>query len=119
MWFVKRGKLLVVKRIEVTDNNYWPNKETPGKTWDRQTYKKKYTKNLFEITEGQYFGLNEIKSNSPMNSDVIALIEGTVLLTINKPDVLKQFSPEEIEMITNVTEHNVRFPEDIEIMNEV
>ncbi len=53
-----------------------------------------------------------------MNSEVVADEEDTTLLSINKPDVLKQLGEVEIRAILK-NPQCIKFPEDVDIMNDV
>jgi len=53
-------------------------------------------KDLFILKPTRYFGLHEIVENKLMTCEVIALEEDTIMLTMNKTDVMSFFSPMEI-----------------------
>jgi len=64
-------------------------------------------KDLFILKPTRYFGLIEILNDKPMSCDVVALEEDTILLTMNKTDVLSFFSQAEINTLMEDFDFNV------------
>ena len=107
MYVLKQGSLVVKKLIKIESTNYWP---VNNKEWEYSRTNQNFRKELFRIEIGKFFGLAEWISQRKMTSSVIAEEENTVVLCVNRTDILQIFSNDELISLLGSTA-NVVIPE--------
>ena len=114
MFILRDGQLDVQKVIKIEFANYWPIKSNQWE-WNRKN--QNFNKSVFNIIQGQFFGLYEWITQISIPSSIIAQTDSVSLLCINRSDILQIFSQDEIKYLLD-SPYCVKIPEQSEMVKK-
>jgi CRP-like cAMP-binding protein len=96
IFFIKEGKVDVFAYVSMTQANKWP---VSANEWDYKRVNREYLTKIAEISEGQYFGEQEvIKGTSRVLKAVTT--KKCIILELNKEHVFEHFNENELESLS-------------------